>query len=272
MADGTYELLGAATCRPSTSSRERRATASASSTRERASTAGSRRSRPTSRRFAPTRERSLLYAKGPPRINVVGAHQSGKTTLAAALIRRSPHGGFSVGAVKHTHDEYETDAPGRARLPAALRRGGEPRRPPHRPADRCPRAPRRGALAPRGDRPRDAAVDVVVVEGFQGRATDQKVEVCRTATGRADPVAAGDGEVLAVMTDRDATRLLIPRLSLRRRRRPRPDRPAHPWSRRSGVKAILVPSPAARRRSSTARRRSPCREKARSSSASGRRP
>ena len=65
-------------------------------------------------RFAPVRERSLLYRRGRRRgVHVVGAHESGKTTARAALIEALAARGLSVGSVKHTRDEYETDAPGK---------------------------------------------------------------------------------------------------------------------------------------------------------------
>ena len=57
----------------------------------------------------------------------------------------------------------------RERLAAALRRGGEPGRPPHRPAVRRPRAPRRAPFAGRRDRPRDAARRRRRRRGFPGR-------------------------------------------------------------------------------------------------------
>jgi molybdopterin-guanine dinucleotide biosynthesis protein B len=56
-------------------------------------------------------------------------------------------------------------------------------------------------------------VDVVVVEGFREE-PGPKVEVCRAANGR-DPVAARDGEVLAVLTDRETSHPAeVPRLPL----------------------------------------------------------
>ena len=161
-------------------------------------------------RFAPIREKSLLYREGPPRVHVVGAHKSGKTTLAAGLIRALAARGLSVGSVKHTRDEYETDAPGKdsqqhfaaGANPAVLltgRRSGV-----HALHER---APSLSAVIAR-EMPH---VDVVVVEGFRDD-PGPKVEVCRAATGR-DPVAAGDGAVFAVMTDRETPHLSsIPRL------------------------------------------------------------
>ncbi len=163
-------------------------------------------------RFAPMREKSLLYREGPPRVHVVGAHKSGKTTLAAGLIRALVSRGFSVGSVKHTRDEYETDAPGKdsqqhfsaGANPAVLLTGR-----------------RSGVHALHEEAPPLAAViaremphvDLVVVEGFRDD-PGPKVEVCRAATGR-DPVAARDGAVLAVVTDRETPHASsIPRLPL----------------------------------------------------------
>ncbi len=163
-------------------------------------------------RFAPGRQKSLLYREGPPRLHLVGAHESGKTTHALALIEALAARGLSVGSVKHTRDEYETDALGKDsqrhfaaganptvlvtgfRTGVHARHAGEPsldevisREMPH--------------------------VDVVVVEGFRDK-PGPKVEVCRAATGRA-PVAAGDREILAVMTDRQTTHAhSVPRFPL----------------------------------------------------------
>jgi molybdopterin-guanine dinucleotide biosynthesis protein MobB len=163
-------------------------------------------------RFAPMRERSLLYREGPPRVHVVGAHKSGKTTLAAGLIRVLASRGLSVGSVKHTRDEYETDAPGKdsqqhfaaGANPAVLLTG------------------RRSGVHALGETAPSLAsviarempnVDIVVVEGFR-EDPGPKVEVCRAATGR-EPVAAGDGAVLAVVTDRETPHASsIPRFPL----------------------------------------------------------
>ncbi len=150
-------------------------------------------------RFAPSREASLLYRPGPRRVHVVGAHRSGKTTLAVALVEALARRGLSVGAVKHTRHDHDTDAAGTdsqklfaagaapvvfvsgRRTGVHARHGGEPslddviaREMPH--------------------------ADVVLVEGFR-ECPGPKVEVCRAATGR-EPVAAADPGVFAVATDR----------------------------------------------------------------------
>jgi len=149
-------------------------------------------------RFAPAREASLLYHPGPPRLQVVGAHDSGKTTHALALVSALAARGLAVGAVKHTRDEYDTDVP-----------GSDSQR--HFAAGASPvvflSGRRTGVHARHVSGPAlDAViarempdVDVVVVEGFR-EVPGPKVEVCRAARGRA-PVAAGDPGVFAVMTD-----------------------------------------------------------------------
>ena len=163
-------------------------------------------------RFALSREAALLYRAGPPRVHVVGAQDSGKTTHAIRLVEALVARGLSVGAVKHTGHEHETDVPGSdsQRYAAA---GASP--------VTFVSGRRTGVHARHAGAPSlDAVVgrempdvDVVVVEGFREEA-GPKVEVCRSATGR-EPVAAGDPEVLAVMTDRETSHpSSVPRLPL----------------------------------------------------------
>lgn len=163
-------------------------------------------------RFAPSREAALLYRAGPPRVQVVGAQDSGKTTHALRLVEALVARGFSVGAVKHTRHEHETDV-----------EGSDSQR--HFAAGASPVvfvSGRRTGVHARHDADPSldavvarelSGVDVVVVEGFR-EAPGPKVEVCRAATGR-EPVAAGDPEVLAVMTDRLTSHpSSVPRLPL----------------------------------------------------------
>ena len=157
-------------------------------------------------RFAPVRARSLLYLskKSPVVLLVVGAHESGKTTVAVKLIEALAAEGLKVGSVKHTDHEYETDMEGKdsQRHKAA---GAEPavlvagrRSAVHRQApDRRPLSFFLEGEFGLGD------CDVVVVEGFRGESLP-KIEVCRAATGR-QPFCENDPNILAVVTDR-ATR------------------------------------------------------------------
>jgi molybdopterin-guanine dinucleotide biosynthesis protein MobB len=152
-------------------------------------------------RFAPVRARSLFYPsrESPPVLLVVGAHESGKTTVSVKLIEALVKDGLRVGSLKHTDHEYETDIEGKdsQRHKAA---GAEPavlvagrRNAVHRSSPGRPRldAFLEGQL---GD------CDVVVVEGYRSEPLP-KIEVCRAATGRA-PLCESDPNVLAVVTDR----------------------------------------------------------------------
>ena len=49
----------------------------------------------------------------PPLFGITGWKNSGKTTLAAALIRELTRRGYSVTALKHAHKSFEIDHPGR---------------------------------------------------------------------------------------------------------------------------------------------------------------
>ncbi len=154
-------------------------------------------------RFAPVRLRNLLYPskKSPAVFLVVGAHESGKTTLAVRLIEALGREGFRVGSLKHTDHEYDTDQPGKdsQRHHAA---GAEPallvagrRSAVHRiDAERRPLSFYLASECGLGDR------DVVIVEGFRSELFP-KIEVCRAATGRA-PVCENDPRVIAVVSDR----------------------------------------------------------------------
>jgi molybdopterin-guanine dinucleotide biosynthesis protein MobB len=156
--------------------------------------------------FEPARARSLLYPskKSPPVLLVVGAHESGKTTLAVKLIEAFVADGLKVGSVKHTDHEYETDIEGK-----------DSQR--HKAAGADPAvlvAGRRSAVHTKAPERRPLSFflegefglrdcDVVIVEGFRSESLP-KIEVCRAATGR-EPLSENDSSVVAVVTDR-ATR------------------------------------------------------------------
>lgn len=163
--------------------------------------------------FAPARERSLLYRPGGPAVLlVVGAHESGKTTLMVSLVAALTAAGLRVGTIKQTHHEYETDLPGKDSFrhkaagaePAILVAG--PRTAVHR----------RWASGPALDdliRDELEGCDLVLVEGWK-REDRPKIEVARAATGRA-PVAAEDPRVIAVVTDRETPHAAsVPRIPL----------------------------------------------------------
>ena len=155
-------------------------------------------------RFAGQRQPHLLYStrrESPVVLLVVGAHESGKTTVAVKLIEALVKEGLQVGSLKHTDHEYETDLEGKdsQRHKAA---GAEPA---------ILVAGRRSAVHRRAHEKRPLSsfldgeyglrdCDVVVVEGFRSESLP-KIEVCRAATGRA-PLCEDDPNVLAVVTDR----------------------------------------------------------------------
>lgn len=155
------------------------------------------------RAFRERRAPHLLYPARdghPPVLQLVGAHDSGKTTLAEALIVRLTARGVRVGSVKQTPHEYETDAAGKD----SARHGAAGANPALLIAGRRRATHRResGALSLRDLlRAEMRHVDLVVVEGGRDEAF-AKVEVSRSATGR-PPVAPDDPTVLAVFADRE---------------------------------------------------------------------
>jgi molybdopterin-guanine dinucleotide biosynthesis protein MobB len=182
-------------------------------------------------RFAPSRDRSLLYhskkSSSPVVLLITGAHESGKTMVAVKLIEALVRDGLKVGSLKHTDHEYETDIEGKdsqrhkaaGAEPAVLvagRRSAVHRRWESSASD--PSAGKAGANV----RPALSVFlegeyglqdcNVIVVEGFRSEPYP-KIEVCRAATGRA-PLSENDPSVIAVVTDR-ATRHAssVPRFS-----------------------------------------------------------
>jgi molybdopterin-guanine dinucleotide biosynthesis protein MobB len=168
-------------------------------------------------RFAPSRASSLLYplkkSSSPAVLLVVGAHESGKTTVAVQIIEAFAKQGLRVGSLKHTDHEYETDVEGKdsqrhkaaGANPAVLVAGG--RSAVHRSASGPPALSDflEGEYGLR-------ECDVVIVEGYRSEPYPT-IEVCRAATGRV-PLCEGDPSVVAVVTDRpSAHAAAIPRFS-----------------------------------------------------------
>jgi molybdopterin-guanine dinucleotide biosynthesis protein MobB len=55
----------------------------------------------------------IASAEPPPVVCIVGRKNSGKTTLAVALLAELKRRGFRVASIKHGHHAFETDQPGR---------------------------------------------------------------------------------------------------------------------------------------------------------------
>ena len=55
----------------------------------------------------------------PPVFGIAGWKNSGKTTLTARLVAELTERGYAVTAIKHAHESFDIDQPGRELLPAA---------------------------------------------------------------------------------------------------------------------------------------------------------
>jgi uncharacterized protein YbbC (DUF1343 family)/molybdopterin-guanine dinucleotide biosynthesis protein len=182
-------------------------------------------------RFEEMRRPHLLYSiqkRTPVVLLVVGAHESGKTTVAVKLIEALVRDGLRVGSLKHTDHEYETDIEGKdsqrhkaaGANPAILVAGR--RSAVHRgPEEISVSDPSAGAVGANG-RPALSVFlegeyglgerDVVIVEGYRSESYPE-IEVCRAATGRA-PLCEDDPNVIAVVTDRATKHLSsVPRFT-----------------------------------------------------------
>ena len=132
-----------------------------------------------------------------PVVAIIGWHNSGKTTVATALVQAYRRRGLRVAAVKHSREDVELDQPGTDTsllaeagaeivvISSQSRLGWL-----ERPASEIPLAEIMARLP--------AGVDVVIVEGYKNEETP-KVEVLRTGYGHGRIHAPGD--LLAVVSD-----------------------------------------------------------------------
>ncbi|WP_312846292.1 molybdopterin-guanine dinucleotide biosynthesis protein B [Marinobacter arenosus] len=132
-------------------------------------------------------------------IGIVGWKNSGKTTLAAALIRELSSRGLTVNSIKHAHHMVDVDQPGtdsykhrEAGAREVILAGGQRFAIMHE---------LRGAGEPTLEDliARLAPSDWVVVEGYKTHA-HPKIEVHRQETSRS-PLYREDGNIIAVATD-----------------------------------------------------------------------
>ena len=137
----------------------------------------------------------------PPLFGITGWKNSGKTTLAAALIRELTRRGYSVTALKHAHKSFEIDHPGRDSF--KLREAGAARVVVSSPKRWAimrelrgePEAGFEELLAEAG------LCDLVVIGGFKDQSFP-KLEIRRDGAASREPLARQISHVVAIASDR----------------------------------------------------------------------
>jgi len=133
----------------------------------------------------------------PPMVAIVGYSGSGKTTLVVKLIEEFCRRGVQVGTLKHDVHGFEMDRPGKDTW--RHKKAGA--------AVTIISSPRQIGMVRDVDhdhQPRELAalysgLDLVLVEGFK-RAAQPKIEIYRTATGKA-PACRDDPDLVALVSD-----------------------------------------------------------------------
>jgi molybdopterin-guanine dinucleotide biosynthesis protein B len=137
----------------------------------------------------------------PPVFGITGWKNSGKTTLAAGLISELTRRGYAVAALKHAHESFDIDQPGRDSF--RLREAGARRV--------VLSSPKRWAVMQELQNEPEARFevllakvgpcDVVVVEGFKNEMFP-KLEIRREGAASREPLKIP--QVVAVASDRPA--------------------------------------------------------------------
>lgn len=137
----------------------------------------------------------------PPVFGVTGWKNSGKTTLAARLVAELSKRGYGVTAIKHAHERFDIDHPGRDSY--RLREAGARRV--------IISSPKRWALMHElGDEPEIAfgqiiseagPCDLILVEGYK-REPFPKIEIRRDGATSRQPLARTSPEIVAIASDR----------------------------------------------------------------------
>ncbi|HUU25625.1 MAG TPA: molybdopterin-guanine dinucleotide biosynthesis protein B [Methyloceanibacter sp.] len=139
----------------------------------------------------------------PPIFGVVGWKNSGKTTLMSRLIHELTRRGFEISVIKHAHQNFDIDHPGRDSF--KMREAGA--------RQVMLSSPRRFALMRElGDAPEmtfDGLLayvgpcDLVLVEGYK-REAYPKLEIRRDGAASRKPLSAEYPDVVAIASDRPA--------------------------------------------------------------------
>jgi molybdopterin-guanine dinucleotide biosynthesis protein B len=137
----------------------------------------------------------------PPLFGVVGWKNSGKTTLMSRLIHDFSQRGYEISVIKHAHEKFEIDHPGRDSF--KMREAGA--------RQVMLSSPRRFALMRElGNAPEmtfeellpyAGACDLILVEGYK-REAYPKIEIRRDGAASRAPLSAEFPEVVAIASDR----------------------------------------------------------------------
>jgi molybdopterin-guanine dinucleotide biosynthesis protein B len=136
----------------------------------------------------------------PPVFGIAGWKNSGKTTMTARLVTELTGRGYAIAAIKHAHESFDIDHPGRDSY--RLREAGARRV--------VLSSPKRWALMHElGDSPemsfkdvlsKAGTCDLILVEGFK-REPFPKIELRREGSASRQPLT-GVPEIVAVASDR----------------------------------------------------------------------
>jgi molybdopterin-guanine dinucleotide biosynthesis protein B len=138
-----------------------------------------------------------------PVFGITGWKNSGKTTLTARLIAELSRRGYAVSAIKHAHESFDIDQPGRDSY--KLREAGarrvvlsSPKRwaLTHELRD-DPEMPFEQILSAAGP------CDLVLVEGYKSESFP-KIEIRRTSGRSRQPLAGTSPQIVAIASDRPA--------------------------------------------------------------------
>jgi molybdopterin-guanine dinucleotide biosynthesis protein B len=143
---------------------------------------------------------------------LAGWSGSGKTTLMTALIPELVARGLSVSTIKHAHDAFDVDQPGKDSWRHRQAGASEVMIVSERRWALMNEL--RGAPEPGLDElvPRMTPVDLLLVEGFKHH-PHPKIEIYRPALGK-PPLHPDDPYVVAVASDEELPGLALPRLPL----------------------------------------------------------
>ena len=136
----------------------------------------------------------------PPLFGITGWKNSGKTTLAAGLIRELARRGYIVTALKHAHESFDIDRPGRDSF--KLREAGARRVVLSSPKRWAVMHELRDEPEPRfGELLSEAGpCDLVVVEGFKNEGFP-KLEIRRNGAASREPLVSKVPQVIAIASD-----------------------------------------------------------------------